>query len=577
MLKKSNYKILDLVGRGQFGRVYAAIELQSGTLVALKELNSKQLSTSSFLRELTFLVTLDHFNIVTCKALELQQNKRYLVMDYCEGGTLRNLIDDASKISLSQSLQLIIDVLKGLEFAHARGIIHRDLKPENILLKSCDRGYSAHISDFGIAKLNQEAESDVLGNTGSPAYMAPEQFYGDYSYSSDLYGLGIVLYELVVGDRPFEGMPKDLLVAHLSKPITIPLNIPLILRSIIVKALRKFPQYRFQSAAEMRSSLELAREIIDSDATFAFKAVEPNFKAIAADAQSNFDTRILHLAIFSERVYIGTSHDLIIRCDRASPSGRLESKTTFNEPIRSLQPNNSGCLVATTASLYYQSQATDVDSFVPVATFPTDRLATTVDPQGSWLAVSYLPQEAEARFKIYQLPNGKLIQSPTNGTIYNRLIALSSRHAIGLAVQERHTKFQLFNRRGNWLANFSVRIRLDVVIYNPLFPNLLLATEVDTPHIVILIGLKKFNLKRIQLEINPALIETCPLGYLLSDRQGNIIVLTPDGESVCKFQTPLCSEFEITAIAASPSKLLVASASSTQSQLQTFSQSKIIS
>lgn len=174
--EKSNYKILDLVGKGQFGRVYAAIELQSGSLVALKELNTKQLSTSSFLRELTFLVTLDHFNIVTCKALEHKQNKRYLVMDYCEGGTLRNLLDDDGGVDLVQSLQLIIDVLHGLEYAHARGIVHRDIKPENILLKSSPSGYTAHIADFGIAKLNQEKkEEGMLGNTGSPAYMAPEQ------------------------------------------------------------------------------------------------------------------------------------------------------------------------------------------------------------------------------------------------------------------------------------------------------------------------------------------------------------------------------------------------------------------
>ena len=338
MVKKSNYKILDLVGRGQFGRVYAAVELQSGTLVALKELNTKQLSTSSFLRELTFLVTLDHFNIVTCKALELQQNKRYLVMDYCEGGTLRNLLDNVSKIGLSQSLQLIIDVLKGLEFAHARGIIHRDLKPENILLKSSDRGYSAHIADFGIAKLNQETEDpNVLGNTGSPAYMAPEQFYGEYSYNCDLYGLGVVLYELVVGDRPFEGMPKDLLTAHLSKPVKIPVDLPFLLRSAIGKALCKLPQRRFQTAAEMRSSLELVREIIDSEArSSTANKVRSNFTAIAADSQSEFEARILHLEITSDRVYLGTNSSLIIQSGNTNSSQTVvESKITFDEPIRS--------------------------------------------------------------------------------------------------------------------------------------------------------------------------------------------------------------------------------------------------
>ena len=156
MRHKSNYKILNLVGRGQFGKVFVAIERSSGTLVALKELNSKQLSTSSFLRELNFLFTLNHFNIVNCRALEHYQNKRYIVMDYCEGGTLRDLLQYSPRLTLDQSLKLIIDILSGLKFAHSKGIIHRDIKPENILLKICDRGWTAHISDFGIAKLNQD-------------------------------------------------------------------------------------------------------------------------------------------------------------------------------------------------------------------------------------------------------------------------------------------------------------------------------------------------------------------------------------------------------------------------------------
>ncbi len=204
---KSNYKILGLVGRGQFGKVFAAIDRHSGILVALKELNSKQLSTSSFLREFNFLVTLDHFNLVRCRALEHRQNNRYIVMDYCEGGTLRHFLDYSPQLTLKQSLKLIIDLLSGLKFAHGKGIIHRDIKPENILLKVSDRFWTAHISDFGIAKLHQETNPQgVMGDTGSPAYMAPEQFYGKYSYSCDLYAVGIILYELVVGKRPFSGV-----------------------------------------------------------------------------------------------------------------------------------------------------------------------------------------------------------------------------------------------------------------------------------------------------------------------------------------------------------------------------------
>jgi|GEM_PF-3897953 len=411
----------------------------------------------------------------------------------------------------------------------------------------------------------------------------PEQFYGDYSYNCDLYGLGIVLYELVVGERPFLGMPKDLLAAHLSRPVIIPQDIPLVLRLAIVKALRKFPQYRFQTAAEMREALELVLEIVESDnEPLTPIQVKANFPTVVADAQLDLEERVLHLAISSEWVYLGTSHDLLVqRYENASLAGEiLESKqTTLDEPIRNLQLN-SGCLVATTSSLYYQSDLTDIyANFLPIATFTTEKLITTVDPQGTWLAISYLPQKTtEAKFKIYRLPKGKLKRSPVAISVYDHLIALDSRRAIGLSAgKAKNTKFHLFDRRGNWLANFTVRVQFGTVIYNPLFSDRLLATEIDNPNVVVLIRLKKFNLKRIELEIMPTLIETCPVGYLLSDRQGKMIVLNHDGECQSRFQISLATEFEVTAIAVSSSRLLVASASSTESQLQAFFWSAVVS
>jgi len=575
-----------LVGRGQFGKVYAAIERQIGTLVALKELDIKQLSTSNFLRELTFLVTLDHFNIVSCKALEHQHNKRYLVMDYCEGGTLRDLIENSDRLSLTQSLQLVIDVLDGLEYAHARGIIHRDIKPENILLKSSNRGYSAHIADFGIAQLSRETEAQgILGNTGSPAYMAPEQFYGDYSYNCDLYGLGIILYELVVGERPFLGMPKDLLPAHLSKPAIIPSNLPLILQTAIARSLRKFPQYRFQSAAEMRQALELVLEVIETDTRSETPITVTSIPLLSADLDFSYSAPILDLAISRGQVYLAIDNALIVRRDLdvgRSPETLGSETTIFHEPIRNLQVSSTGCLVATADSLYYQSQTERVDnSFLTLATSTTEKVISSTDPQGSWLAVAYQAQsEAEqnqtkAKLDIYALPSGKLKRSLAS-PLFDCLVALDSRYAIGWKRQGHSTKFQLFDRRGNWLANSIVQIQLATVTHNPLFPNRLLATEVDNSHTVVLIKLKKFGLQRIQLEIEPALIEGCPLGYLVSDRQGKIIIINTDGACLHKFQISLASGWQITAIASSESKLLIASANDRQSQLQTFCWKNIV-
>jgi serine/threonine-protein kinase len=157
---------------------------------------------------------------------------------------------------------LIIDVLVGLEHAHAANIIHCDIKPENILLKITAQGWMAKISDFGIARLSQEIDSDG-SNTGSPGYMAPERFYGQFSVSSDLYAVGIMLYELLMGKRPFSGMPTELMNAHLNSRVPIPDSLPRSLQLIITKSLEKLPKRRYTSAAEMRLELLQVMRSVD--------------------------------------------------------------------------------------------------------------------------------------------------------------------------------------------------------------------------------------------------------------------------------------------------------------------------
>lgn len=580
---QSNYKILDLVGQGQFGRVFAAVELKSGALVALKELKTKQLSTSSFLRELTFLVTLDHFNLVTCKALEHGHNQRYIVMDYCEGGTLRSFLNNSPAISLNQSLKLVIDILSGLKFAHEKGIIHRDIKPENILLKTSDRSYTAHIADFGIAKLKQEIDSqNILGNTGSPAYMAPEQFYGEYSYNCDLYGVGIILYELVTGNRPFSGMPKELVAAHLSQPVTISSDVPLLLRLAISKSLEKLPSRRYQTATEMLESLELVQAILEVDPNPQTPIqVKSDFSDLVPVAQSTLDYPVSHLAIAGGQVYLVSGDRLVIqRHQNPSLSGEIlvDREIILNQPIKSLQFSSTGCLIATTSSIYYLAQDSDL---LPLATVESNQLIATVDPQGSWLGITYPSENSEkSHLEIYKLPNCKLQRSLINNQVCQSLIALDRKYGLAIRqVQAQNTEFQLFNRRGNSLANFTVQIQLDLVIYHPLFPQRLLATEIGNSDMVILITLEKFNFKRIALEISPMVIEPCAQGYLISDRQGKMILLDHDGDCIGRFKIPLSSEFTVTAIAASTSELLVASISSfssSRSQLQRFSSNQLL-
>lgn len=259
---RSQYQILELIGQGQFGRVYRAIHRQSGDLVAVKELEQRRFSTHKFLRELRFLLGLQHPNIVSCLAIEHTKTGRYIVMDYCAEGNLRNIMQATSEVDIIQKLKLVVDLLSGLAHAHAQGVIHCDIKPENILLSRDKTELVAHLSDFGIARFSQEIVQE--NNLGSPAYMAPEQFYGKFSPASDLYAVGVILYELIVGERPFTGLPGKLMSAHLNETLSIPNTVPFLLRSIISTAMQKLPARRFASASEMLKAVQLAIAVEES-------------------------------------------------------------------------------------------------------------------------------------------------------------------------------------------------------------------------------------------------------------------------------------------------------------------------
>lgn len=258
----SKYDNLELVGQGQFGRVFRATHKASGQIVALKELEKNRFPTAKFIRELHFLISLQHPNVVTFQGLEHTSTGRYLVMDYCEGGTLRNLMKLEGRLNLALSLKLIGDILAGLDHVHNCKIIHRDIKPENILLSQDSTGLIARISDFGMSRTDNELCPDKQDDcAGSPAYMAPERFYGQYSPASDLYAVGVLLFELIVGLRPFSGLPGELLTAHINQAVVIPDTVPFLLRSTITKAMQKLPSNRFKSATEMLNSVQLAAQV----------------------------------------------------------------------------------------------------------------------------------------------------------------------------------------------------------------------------------------------------------------------------------------------------------------------------
>jgi serine/threonine-protein kinase len=364
----------------------------------------------------------------------------------------------------------------------------------------------------------------------------------------------------------------------------------LLLRLAIAKSLEKLPSRRYQTAAQMLQSLELVQAILEVDPNPQTPVKVPtfNFTPLVSTAQTTLDYPVSHLAIAPKQVFLVSGDRLVIqRHQDPSFSGKIleERKIVLNQPIKSLQLSSTGCLITTASAIYYlaqNAQNTDLGDLLPLATFEhnefneSNELIATIDPQGSWLAVAF-PRDnsGKSNLAIYKLPNCKLPRlqrSLISNQEWQSAIALDRQYGLGIQQNSaQNTKFQLFNRRGNSLANFTIQIRLNSVVYNPLFPYRLLATEVDNPGMVILITLKKFNLKRIPLEISPVIIQPCPQGYLIGDRQGKIILLDHDGECIGRFKVPLSVDFKITAIAVSTSEILVASASSSRSQLQQFS------
>ncbi len=391
-MQASRYHILGLIGQGQFGKVYCASDRRTGQLVALKELTHQRAPTNQFLQELWFIISLQHPNIAACRALEHIHNGRYLVMDYCEGGTLRHLLEQNHALRLQECLQLLIGVLEGLHYAHQRGIIHCDIKPENILLTLKPQGWHPKLSDFGIARhlptqgKFSSSQKPSLFTGGSPAYMAPERFYGLYSPQSDLYAIGIVLYEMLTGDRPFHGLPGELMWSQLNQRFQVPNFVPEPLQIIVQKALEKLPARRYSTALEMAEALQQAlihpQIQTQADTIISWQIQEDNrtedlsqspVPSIQKPEQLLTQTFPLTLVKSSQFPLIFTANfpDLYTAFEKKlevrsqlqdnndsahypNPSEpKIQEKFKFSEPILSLVPISNRCLVLTPNRIYH--------------------------------------------------------------------------------------------------------------------------------------------------------------------------------------------------------------------------------
>ena len=271
------YKIIEVLGRGGMGIVYKAEDTKLKRIVALKflppELIQNEEAKERFVLEAQAAAALSHPNICTIHEIDEEEGKSFIAMECVEGQTLRAKIEKGP-LELDEALDIAIQVAEGLEAAHKKGIIHRDVKSANIMVT--EKG-QAKVMDFGLAKVKGATLLTREGTTlGTVAYMSPEQAKAkEVDHRSDIWSLGIVLYEMLSGQLPFKGEREASIlysVVHEEpKPLKeIKRGLPLELQQIITRALKKRPESRYSSAAEIIKDLRKYQDVLRAEELGAF-------------------------------------------------------------------------------------------------------------------------------------------------------------------------------------------------------------------------------------------------------------------------------------------------------------------
>ena len=258
-----DYQVVGILGAGGMGQVYKVRNVISDRVEAMKVLlpdlvNQPDLA-DRFLREIKVQASLEHPNIASLHTAVRVDNQLLMLMEFVEGVTLDHKLKDGP-LPAAEAVDYVMQVLAALEYAHARGVVHRDIKPANMMLTP---GGVVKLMDFGIARSSADHKLTQTGTTvGSLYYMSPEQIQGVTAPDarSDLYSVGVSLYELVTGKRPFDGDSQfAIMSAHLAgtpvPPVTIDPRLPQLLNDVILMSVAKDANARFQTAGAVRNAL----------------------------------------------------------------------------------------------------------------------------------------------------------------------------------------------------------------------------------------------------------------------------------------------------------------------------------
>ncbi len=268
----NRYEILRKIGDGGMAFVYQARDKLLNRIVAVKVLRPEFVDDQEFLvkfkREAEAVASLSHPNIVNVYDVGEDGKVHYIVMEYVDGQNLKEIIQDEGSLEEYTALDIAKQIARALSAAHRNGIIHRDIKPHNILISK--DGRQVKVADFGIAKAVSSSTMTNMGSViGSVHYISPEQAKGKHLTSNaDLYSLGIVLYEMIIGRVPFSGdSPISIALKHINEDIAFTdqdkINVPNSVRTIISKLTQKEPANRYQTAEELIEDIEFVERNID--------------------------------------------------------------------------------------------------------------------------------------------------------------------------------------------------------------------------------------------------------------------------------------------------------------------------
>ena len=246
------YKIFSTLGSGGFGTVYLAEDTWIDKKVALKVPHKQNLDFGELLREPRLLASLNHPNIVTIVTAEKQQNVFFIVMEFVPGETLESIIARDGTLDLTQALDYTCQICNAVDHAHRHGVLHRDLRPSNVIVSGSGM---VKVADFGTSRFLEIA---AHGTTviGSPPYMAPEQFLGKAVFASDVYSVGVTMYQMLTGVLPYATpSPADLDRLMRGELLTSPRvknpKIPKAISNVVMKAMAPDIAARYQRASEL--------------------------------------------------------------------------------------------------------------------------------------------------------------------------------------------------------------------------------------------------------------------------------------------------------------------------------------